>query len=218
MCKRVGDTNTMLAPLLLPCLGALMRALPRYQAKSLLCGYDLLASLLRGVPRELVAQAGGLVWPVLLQACTATPPDRRLVALLDSIATAVLALGPTVAPHAAPLLRRSLELGLAQLRAAAERARQEAGLLAELRAHRPDCTASEAADVVQARLGASAVDVDFAIVALDMCGSVCEALGPQCVAPLSQLPLPELLREAVGCSDAQVRQVSGCRSFFSLHS
>jgi hypothetical protein len=221
VCKRVGDTNTMMAPLLLPCLAALMRALPRCQAKSLLCGYDLLGALLRGVPRDLVAPAGAQIWPVLLRSCTTTPPDRRLVALLDCIANSILALGATVAPHAAPLLRRSLELGLVQLRAAADRARQEASLLAELRAHRPDATATEAADVVQARLGASAVDVDFAIVAIDMCGSVCEALGAQCVAPLGQLPLGDLLREAVACKDASVRQVRALVmflvfSFFSL--
>jgi hypothetical protein len=211
----------MMAPLLLPCLAALMRALPRCQAKSLLCGYDLLGALLRGVPRDLVAPAGAQIWPVLLRSCTTTPPDRRLVALLDCIANSILALGATVAPHAAPLLRRSLELGLVQLRAAADRARQEASLLAELRAHRPDATATESADVVQARLGASAVDVDFAIVAIDMCGSVCEALGAQCVAPLGQLPLGDLLREAVACKDASVRQVRALVmflvfSFFSL--
>ncbi len=208
VCKRVSDTNTLLAPLLLPSVNALMNALPRYQAKNLLIGYDLLGSLLRGVPRESVPKLGGLVWPVLLRACTTTPPDRRLVALLDCIATAILSLGNTVAPHAAPLLSRSLQLGLAQLRAAADRGRQEAGLLAELRASRPDCTPTEASDVVQSRLGASSFDVDFAIVALDMCGSVCEALGPQCVQALAPLPLADLLRESVSCADSGVRQAA----------
>jgi hypothetical protein len=89
-----------------------------------------------------------------------------------------------------------------------ERTRQEQGLLAELRANRPDCTASEAADVVQSRLGAPSFDLDFAIVALDLCGSVCEALGAQSKSALSQVPLADLLQEGVLCGDSSVKQAA----------
>lgn len=57
-------------------------------------------------------------------------------------------------------------------------------------------------------LGVSSYDTDFAIVALDICGSLCEALGPQSSVPLTNTPLSDLLREAVLCCDAQVRQAA----------
>lgn len=208
LCKRVSEHNDALAPFVLPCVTALMAALPRYQAKNLLIGYELLGSLLRGAPPELVPQLGTAVWPGLLRALAAAPPDRRLVALLDCVASCVPSLAASVAPYAVPLLRSSFALGLVQLRAAAERTRQEQGLLAELRANRPDCTSSEASDVVLSRLGQPSFDLDFAIVALDLAGSVAEALGPASKAALSQVALGELLQEAVGCADAAVRQAA----------
>ena len=60
-------------------------------------------------------------------------------------------------------------------------------MLADLRANRPDCTSSEANDVVLSRLGQSSFDLDFSIVALDLAGSIAEALGGQCKSVLSQV-------------------------------
>ena len=206
VCKKVSESNVVLAPMLGPVVSALMNVFPRYQAKTLLLAYDLLGVVLRGVATESLPKVSAIVWPVLLRACQTTPPDRRLVALLDAIATVTLNLGASVAPHAAPLMARSLQLGLAQLRAAGERARAEAGLLAQLRAERPECTATEAGDVVLARLGVPSFDLDFAIVALDLCGAVCEVLGAKSGPALASLPLGDLLRESVMCSDSSVRQ------------
>jgi transportin-1 len=118
VCKRVSERNDLFSPFVVPAVSALMNALPRYQAKNLLIGYDLLGAMLRGAPAELAEKLGGAVWPVLLRALAASPSDRRLVALLDCVATAALSLGPTVAPHAVPLLRHSFQIALAQLRAA----------------------------------------------------------------------------------------------------
>ncbi len=118
ICKRVSEKNDIFAPFLFPCVSALMSAMPVYQAKNLLISYDLLGAMLKGIPPDLVQKVGGQVWPVLLRSLSHTPPDRRLVALLDCIASCALYLSASVAPYAVPLLRSSFQLGLAQLKAA----------------------------------------------------------------------------------------------------
>lgn len=206
--KRKNEFNVALAQFVGPILTNLMRVYPRYEAKNVLILYDCVANCLEGLaPQHANAVCNTVVPPMMaFWKSMDNAFDRRVIPLLECMATVIIAVRGPFGQYAGPVLQRALNLAHAQMKLYLERQSKEKDLRTELLAR--SVTDTEADDVIRNRLGVVPYDLDFCSVALDLAGAMCSSglLGP-----LQQSlggPIVALMRDSMSCVDDTVRKAA----------
>eukprot|EP01112_Ceratiomyxa_fruticulosa_P017712 TRINITY_DN5573_c0_g3_i1.p1 TRINITY_DN5573_c0_g3~~TRINITY_DN5573_c0_g3_i1.p1 ORF type:complete len:897 (-),score=174.50 TRINITY_DN5573_c0_g3_i1:289-2979(-) len=178
------EAQADIVPYLEPILKTMVEAFNKYQTKNLLILYDAIGTLADSVGSNLnVPEYINILLPPLINKWNIlSDDDRRLLPLLECLTSVAAALGPGFVPYAPPVYGRCLKL--------------------------IETTLLESMNHAQNPNEVDAPDKEFMVCALDLISGMCEGLGTQVEALVSQSNLPSLIFEAMKDRAADVRQSS----------